>query len=56
MIAVLVAVRIVAVDIMVFAGIDPKEAVEAVRHGKGEIDVPTPPTAPRTPFRWPFTS
>jgi uncharacterized membrane protein YccC len=56
MTAALVAVRIVAVDIMVFAGIDPKEAVAAVRHGKGELDLPTPPTAPRTPFRWSHTS
>jgi hypothetical protein len=55
-IAALVALQIVAVDIMVFAGIDPKDAVDAAQHGKGGFDVPTPPGTPRTPFMWRRTS
>jgi uncharacterized membrane protein YgaE (UPF0421/DUF939 family) len=50
--AALVALRIVAEDIMIFAGIDAKQAADAMRHGKGEFEIPAPPATPRTPFRW----
>ena len=45
-----VAIKMVAVDIMVFAGADPDQAIDAVRRGQGDFDIPTPPSAPRTPF------
>jgi hypothetical protein len=48
--AAILAVRMVAVDIMVFAGVDPEDVVEAVREGTGELAVPAPPSAPRVPF------
>jgi hypothetical protein len=47
--------RIVATDVMVFAGADPAEAAAAVRAAAGELRVPDPPPAPRAPFgldRW----
>lgn len=47
--------RIVATDIMVFAGVDASEADAAIRLREGEVRVPTPPAAPRIPFgldRW----
>jgi hypothetical protein len=44
------AVQMVAADIMMFAGVDPDDAVVAVREGGGEFDVPTPAPAPRVPF------
>jgi uncharacterized membrane protein YgaE (UPF0421/DUF939 family) len=50
------SVRMVAADIMIFAGVDPDEVEAAVREGARELDVPAPPSAPRTPFeprRWP---
>ena len=54
--AVTFSVRMVAADIMVFAGVDADEVEAAVRKGAHELDVPDPPSAPRTPFkpkRWP---
>jgi fusaric acid resistance family protein len=49
-VAALVALRTVASDLMVFAGVDPEEADAAVREGTGEFHVPTPPSSPRAPF------
>ena len=45
------AIRMVATDVIVFAGVDPDQAADAVREGTGEIEVPDPPPAPRLPFR-----
>lgn len=45
------AVRIVAGDIMVFAGVEPDEVLRALEEGSTNFDVPTPPSAPRLPFR-----
>ena len=53
--AMVVALRMVATDLMVFAGVDPGEATTAVKEGAGELDVPTPPQTRRLPFdpdRW----
>lgn len=47
--------RIVATDVMVFAGVDPARAEEAVREGDADFEVPPPPPTPRIPFgldRW----
>jgi hypothetical protein len=40
----------VATDVMVFAGVDPGQAADAAREGKGALDVPDPPPEPRMPF------
>jgi hypothetical protein len=48
--AAILGVRWVAGDALMFAGVDPQEAVDAVEQGTGEFDVPTPPPAPRVPF------
>jgi uncharacterized membrane protein YgaE (UPF0421/DUF939 family) len=45
------AVRMVATDIVAFAGLEPGQAAEVVREGTGDLDVPEPPPAPRLPFR-----
>jgi hypothetical protein len=45
------AIRMVATDVIVFAGVDPDQAANAMREGTGEIEVPDPPPAPRLPFR-----
>ena len=45
------AIRMVAADIVAFAGVDPGQAADVVREGTGDLDVPEPPPAPRTPFR-----
>ena len=43
--------RMVAADIMAFAGVDPEHAVAAVREGAADrFDVPTPAPSPRRPF------
>jgi uncharacterized membrane protein YgaE (UPF0421/DUF939 family) len=44
------AVRMVAADVMVFAGVDSEQADDAVRQGTGEFQVPVPPSTPRTPL------
>jgi hypothetical protein len=57
--AVTFSVRMVAADIMVFAGVDADEVEGAVREGARELEVPAPPEAPRVPFksrRWLPTS
>jgi hypothetical protein len=49
------AVRMVAADLMTFAGVEPGRAVDAVQEGTGELEVPTPPPAgrhPLNPNRW----
>jgi hypothetical protein len=46
-----VALRAVANDVMVFAGVDPDIAVAAVEEGTGELPVVSPPHAPRIPFQ-----
>jgi uncharacterized membrane protein YgaE (UPF0421/DUF939 family) len=48
--AAVIAVRMVAADIMVFAGVDSEQAEDAVREGTGQFVVPAPPSAPRTPL------
>lgn len=49
--ATLIAVRGIALDTMVFAGVDADEAMDAVRRDDADLDVPTPPDAPRIPFK-----
>lgn len=49
--AVTFSVRMVAADIMVFAGVDADEVEGAVREGAHELEVPDPPEAPRVPFK-----
>lgn len=44
------AVQAVATDTMVFAGVDPETASEAVRHGAEGLEVADPPSSPRLPF------
>lgn len=44
----MMAASTVAVDIMVFAGVDPQSAFEAVRQDTGSIKVARPPTSPRS--------
>jgi Fusaric acid resistance protein-like len=51
--AAVVAVRCAAADIMVFAGVDTDEAERAVQRHDAELEVPTPPPTPRTPFKRP---
>jgi hypothetical protein len=46
-----VTMRMVCVDVMSFAGVDPDEAFDAVQEGVGEFDVPSPPPTSRIPFR-----
>jgi hypothetical protein len=45
-----VALRMVATDVMVFAGVDQEVAEAAVQQGTGEIPVVSPPHARRLPF------
>jgi hypothetical protein len=44
------AVRMVASDLMTFAGVEPRRAVEAVNEDTGELEVPTPPPTGRHPL------
>jgi uncharacterized membrane protein YgaE (UPF0421/DUF939 family) len=46
------SVRMVATDLMVVAGIEPDEAVDAVREGIESRRVASPPEAPQLPFSW----
>jgi hypothetical protein len=53
--AAIVIVRIVAADVMVFAGVDPAQAADVVREGTGDLSVPDPPSLPSSPLgprRW----
>jgi hypothetical protein len=49
-VAAVVALRTVASDLMIFAGVDAEEADAAVREGTGQFRVPNPPSSPRVPF------
>jgi hypothetical protein len=46
-----VAVQMVATDVMVFCGVDPEQAADAVPNDREELHVPDPPPTPRMPFR-----
>ena len=46
-----VAIRMVATDVMVLAGVDPGQVADAVQEGRGDLEVPDPPPTPRMPFR-----
>jgi hypothetical protein len=46
-----VAIQMVATDVMVFCGVDPGQAADAVRKDRGALHVPDPPATPRMPFR-----
>jgi hypothetical protein len=48
--AAVMGIRWVAGDALMFAGVEPQQAVDAVEQGTGQFDVPTPPPAPRVPF------
>jgi len=53
--AMLVALRMVSTDLMVFAGVEPEHAAALVTEGTGEFDVPIPPQTLNLPFgpdRW----
>lgn len=50
--ATLVAVRMVTIDVMTVAGVDPEEAAAAVWQGSGDLRVAAPPTTPRLPWTW----
>jgi hypothetical protein len=52
-IAAMVALRTVASDLMIFAGVEAERAEAAVREGTGQFRVPAPPSAPRAPFGLP---
>ncbi|HKT40414.1 MAG TPA: hypothetical protein VJR48_18730, partial [Ktedonobacterales bacterium] len=47
----LLVARVVAIDLMVFAGVDPDEAVAAMREGTRKPRVSALPRAPQAPFR-----
>ena len=51
--ATVVAVRIAAADILVFAGVDSDQAERAVHSHDADLEVPTPAPAPRIPFKRP---
>ena len=44
-VAAIVALRTVASDLMIFAGVDAEQADAAVREGTGEFRVPAPPSS-----------
>jgi len=50
-----ITARMVAADIMVFAGVDPEQTADAMQKESAELNVPAPPRTPRVPFipsRW----
>jgi hypothetical protein len=49
-IAAVVALRTVARDLKVIAGVEPEESEAAEREGTGEFRVTAPPSQPRAPF------
>jgi uncharacterized membrane protein YgaE (UPF0421/DUF939 family) len=49
--ATVAAMRSAAADIMVFAGVDPDQAADAIRRHDADFDVPMPAPTPRVPFR-----
>ena len=50
--AAVMSARIVATDLMIFAGVDPDEAFAAVREGVRSRSVAAPPESPRLPLSW----
>jgi uncharacterized membrane protein YgaE (UPF0421/DUF939 family) len=50
--AAIIALRMMAVDLMVFAGADPREASAAVRDPTRDVRVTVLPPSPRMPFSW----
>jgi len=57
--AAIFAIRMIATDLMIFAGVGPDQAHEAMGEDTGELEVPAPARAPRVPFdarRWRSTS
>jgi hypothetical protein len=48
--AAVIAARLVAADLMTFAGVEPRQAIEAVREETARVDVRTPPPASGPPF------
>jgi hypothetical protein len=48
--AAIIAARMTAADLMTFAGVEPRQAIEAVQQETGVIDVPTPAPVPRSPL------
>lgn len=47
--AAMMAVRTAAGDALMFAGVEPEQAVAAVQQGTHQFDIPPPPPAPRVP-------
>jgi uncharacterized membrane protein YgaE (UPF0421/DUF939 family) len=45
------ALRTAAQDLMVFAGVEPEQARQALTEPRDALRIPAPPAAPRTPFR-----
>jgi hypothetical protein len=45
------ALRTTARDVMVFAGVEPEQARQALAESRRALRISTPPAAPRTPFR-----
>jgi hypothetical protein len=45
--------RMVAADVMAFAGVDPDQVAAALREDSDDIDVATPPPMPKQPFGLP---
>lgn len=48
----IIALRIVAADVMIYAGVDIDEAREALRRGTSTFEVLAPPPPVRWPIRW----
>jgi hypothetical protein len=48
--AAVLAVQLLTADVMDVAGVEPGDAVAAVRDGTRELQVPAPPRTPRVPF------
>ena len=51
--AIIAAVRAVAADTMIYAGVDPDEATEAIESGAGDLEVRGPAPVRRSPFKAP---
>jgi hypothetical protein len=47
-----IAARVVAIDVMVFAGVEFDDAIDAVREGILEQTVPSPAAPPRGMLGW----
>jgi uncharacterized membrane protein YgaE (UPF0421/DUF939 family) len=49
--AAVIAARAAAIDVMSFAGVGPARAVAVAQQETGALEVPSPPTIPRSPLR-----